>query len=381
MKLIKNLTFVLLSFLLTQNALGQSAVADLKFEDAEIAYNNKNYSAVIKELDEFDKIMGGIKSKSLYLRIVSQNKLLDTLSLYETESNFIQLNNLKKNVSAYLKTMESEGLDDKYREIYKINTTLGDYPADKQQWVVIKQRKDKEKQVYWAAFLAMSKESIVTIEGGSYMMGSDEGKGGRKVKINSFKLAKYEVTEEQWEKVMGPIKNEYHKKGGQYPVSYVSWDNVQEFLIKLNKLTDLNFRLPTEAEWEYAACGGNKSMGYKYIGSNDIDAVAWYKSNSGNNKHPVGQKTANELGIYDMAGNVSEWCSDWYDDKHYYESGESDNPQGPKDPSNGKYYENDKVVRGGDYMRKDNSSKVNYRSHWKKDILPHFTGFRLALSL
>jgi len=374
MKLIKNLTFVLLSFLLTQNALGQSAVADLKFEDAEIAYNNKNYSAVIKELDEFDKIMGGIKSKSLYLRIVSQNKLLDTLSLYETESNFIQLNNLKKNVSAYLKTMESEGLDDKYREIYKINTTLSDYPFDKQQWVVIKQQKDKEKQVYKATFLSM----FINIEGGSYMIGSDEGIRGRNVKINSFKLAKYEVTEEQWEKLMGPI-NKYYKKGGQYPVVDVSWDNVQEFLIKLNKLTDLNFRLPTEAEWEYAARGGNQSMGYKYIGSNDTDAVAWYKSNSGNNRHPVGQKTANELGIYDMAGNVREWCSDWDDYKYYYESRESDNPQGPKEPTN-QY--NTKVTKGGCFIDEDNQAfKATRRVFDVKNGRSHIVGFRLALSL
>jgi formylglycine-generating enzyme required for sulfatase activity len=135
--------------------------------------------------------------------------------------------------------------------------------------------------------------------------------------------------------------NPSYFKGAKLPVEQVSWDDCQEFIRKLNAMTGKRFRLPTEVEWEYAARGGNRSRGYKYSGSDNIGSVAWYTDNSGRETHPVGQKQANELGLYDMSGNVEEWCQDWYGE-NYYSSSPSQNPKGPSTGS-------DRVLRGGSW--------------------------------
>ena len=136
------------------------------------------------------------------------------------------------------------------------------------------------------------------------------------VYVGNFSIGRYEVTQAQWVAVMG--SNPSYFKGDNLPVEQVSWDDIQVFLQKLNSLTGKNYRLPTEAEWAFAAKGGSQSHGYDYAGSNDANAVAWSNDNSGNATHPVGQKQPNELGIYDLSGNVEEWCSDWTDGSHIY---------------------------------------------------------------
>lgn len=164
-------------------------------------------------------------------------------------------------------------------------------------------------------------DDMVWVEGGTFTMGatSEQGDDARsdempahQVTLSSFYISKYEVTQELWVAVMG--KNPSSYKGDiQRPVENVSWEDCQVFISKLNKLTGKRFRLPTEAEWEYAARGGKQSRGYKYSGSNNLDAVAWYSQNrEGNTTSPVGQKSPNELGLYDMSGNVSEYCQDFY---------------------------------------------------------------------
>ncbi len=185
---------------------------------------------------------------------------------------------------------------------------------------------------------------MVWVRGGTFRMGatSEQGKDAssnekpvHSVTLSSYYIGKTEVTQALWKAVMG--SNPSNFRGDNLPVECVSWNDCQVFIRKLNSLTGQNFRLPTEAEWEFACRGGNNSRGYKYSGSNYIDNVAWYTDNSGRETHPVATKSPNELGIYDMSGNVWEWCSDR---KGNYSSGAQVNPKGPYDESN-------RVIRGG----------------------------------
>ena len=185
---------------------------------------------------------------------------------------------------------------------------------------------------------------MVYISGGSFLMGSedpttdaDDERPIHHVTLSSYFIGKYEVTQDLWEAVMESNPSRF--KGSRKPVERVVWDDCQEFIRELNSLTGQNFRLPTEAQWEFAARGGTSSKGYKYSGSNYIDSVGWYSGNGGRKTHEVGMKSPNELGIYDMSGNVEEWCSDW---DSSYESFAQTNPTGP---SSGKY----RVYRGGSW--------------------------------
>ncbi len=192
---------------------------------------------------------------------------------------------------------------------------------------------------------------------------------------NDYYMGKYEVTQKLWKAVMGSnpegMSDLYsYFLGDDLPVVRVSWNDIQEFLKKLNQLTGKNFRLPSEAEWEYAARGGNKSRGYKYSGSNDINEVAWYTTNShdkGTTK--VGSFAPNELGIYDMSGNVWEWCQDWYGN---YSSTSQSNPTGP---STGIL----RVRRGGGWNSGARYCRVSYRYYGTPGYGDIIIGFRLAL--
>ena len=187
------------------------------------------------------------------------------------------------------------------------------------------------------------------------------------VTLSDYYIGKCEVTQELWETVMG--SNPSNFKGAQNPVEQVSWYDCQRFIRRLNSLTGMTFRLPTEAEWEYAARGGNKSLHYKYSGSGNIGNVAWYGENSRSKTHAVGTKTANELGIYDMSGNVREWCSDWYGD---YSAGAQTNPQGPSSGSR-------RVHRGGSWISDARSCRVSDRSYSDPDYGSDILGLRLVL--
>ena len=220
------------------------------------------------------------------------------------------------------------------------------------------------------------KYNMVWVEGGTFRMGATSEQGSdaysdekpvHSVTLSSFYIGKTEVTQALWKAVMG--SNPSNFRGDNLPVECVSWNDCQAFIRKLNALTGQNFRLPTEAEWEFACRGGNNSRGYKYSGSNYIDNVAWHDGNSGGKTHPVATKSPNELGIYDMSGNVDEWCSDWYGD---YTSGAQTNPKGPYDGSS-------RVRRGGswdDYVRYcRSSSRFNLNPTYRYLNL----GLRLAL--
>ena len=196
----------------------------------------------------------------------------------------------------------------------------------------------------------------------------DFEKPAHKVTLSDYQIGKHEVTQAQWQAVMG--NNPSHFSGcNNCPVESVSWNEVQDFIEKLNAKTGKQYRLPTEAEWEYAARGGNKSRGYEYAGGNEIASVAWYDENSNSKTHPVGQKNANELGIYDMSGNVWEWCSDWYGD---YSSGSQTNPKGP---NSGTY----RVLRGGGGAGKAGSCRSSRRGDLSPGNRYDGVGFRLVL--
>ena len=213
---------------------------------------------------------------------------------------------------------------------------------------------------------------MVKVEGGTFQMGSNNGESDEKpvhsVSVNTFYIGKYEVTQTEWRSVMGKNPPELNFKGcNSCPVDDVSWNDIQEFLQKLNAKTGKTYRLPTEAEWEYAARGGNKSNGYTYSGSNDLKSVAWCYENSDSKTHPVGQKQANELGLHDMSGNVWEWCTDWY--KGYPGS------SGVKD-----YTGSDRVYRGGGCFYDAGYCRVASRSYNTPAYRYSLLGFRLAIS-
>ena len=215
--------------------------------------------------------------------------------------------------------------------------------------------------------------NMVTVDGGTFLMGSEDSESlsdeqpVHQVTLSTFSIGQTEVTQELWEAVMGT--NPSYFKGAKLPVEQVSWYDCQTFFSKLNSMTGKQFRLPTEAEWEYVARGGNRSKGYKYSGSNNIGDVAWYDSNSGNTTHEVATKAPNELGVYDMSGNVWEMCHDWFGS---YRSSSQTNPVGP---SSGTY----RVRRGGGWNTYAKDLPVTRRFISAPDYSGYFLGLRLAL--
>ena len=178
---------------------------------------------------------------------------------------------------------------------------------------------------------------MIAVKGGTFQMGNDDGYNAvHQVTLSDYYIGETEVTQELWSAVMGSNPSNF-TGDMQHPVERVSWDDCQTFISRLNELTGETFRLPTEAQWEYAARGGNQEQGRLYSGSDAIDDVAWYKSNSSSTTNPVKTKAPNELGIYDMSGNVYEWCSDW---KGSYSSAAQTDPTGPATGSA-------RVIRGG----------------------------------
>jgi formylglycine-generating enzyme required for sulfatase activity len=198
-----------------------------------------------------------------------------------------------------------------------------------------------------------------------------------KVTVGDFHIAKYETTQRLWKAVMGSNPSHFRQKGDDFPVEDIGFDDIQKFIRRLNAMTGKKYRLPTEAEWEYAARGGNMSRGYKYSGSNNIDDVAWWRSSHAFGTMPVGTKKANELGIHDMSGNVFEWTSDTYEAVQYTFWCETFNP-GPYYAKNGYERVRVSVKRGGSWLDGSQASSVSNRYNSFYSCFYNL-GFRLAL--
>ena len=220
---------------------------------------------------------------------------------------------------------------------------------------------------------------MMPVEGGSFTMGCTRPKGEKhtyadelpthKVSVNSFLLGQHEVTQALWTAVMGDNPSKWIGNDS-LPVEQVSWTDVQIFIARLSQMTGYRFRLPTEAEWEYAARGGVRSHNTVYPGCQSQPwEVAWFAINSGGHSHPVGQLKPNELGLYDMAGNVMEWCGDWMES---YSAQPQNCPQGPKHGEN-------RILRGGCFNSPSWACSVFERSWYLPDFGYSFYGFRLAL--
>ena len=227
--------------------------------------------------------------------------------------------------------------------------------------------------------------NMVFVEGGTFTMGqsavAEPAAAGdstdddspradelpaHEVTLSDFYISKYEVTQAQWIAVMGENPS-YFAEGGDYPVENISWGEVQEFLAKLNELTGENYRLPTEAEWEYAARGGKYSESYRYSGSDNVDEVAWYSADNLTQPSQVGQKEPNELGLYDMSGNAFEWVFDWFG---AYSAESQTNPKGS---ATGEHH----VLRGGSWKHSSNGCRVSFRSRIETTHL-NKCGFRIV---
>lgn len=230
---------------------------------------------------------------------------------------------------------------------------------------------------------------MVWVDGGEFLMGGTSEQGSeanndeqviRRVKLNSYYIGECEVTQSQWEKVMGTSVQQQRSKssydnglqgtGPDYPMYYVSWEDAQAFCQELSRMTGRTYSLPTEAQWEYAARGGKNNDGTKYSGSLSIDAVAWYDGNSGSGAHPVKNKRPNSLGLYDMSGNVWEWCSDWYSSN--YNMNDTNNPTGP---SSGSF----RVLRGSGWNSSARGCRVSHRANGSPGGRYNFCGFRVVV--
>lgn len=216
------------------------------------------------------------------------------------------------------------------------------------------------------------------VKGGTFTMGATSEQGNdanndekptHSVTLDTYYIGVTEVTQELWKAVTD--SNPSYFNGNNFPVEQVSWDDTQKFIRQLNQLTGQNFSLPTEAQWEFAARGGNLSRGYKYSGSNNVDSVAWYWYNSDRQIHPVAQKKPNELGLYDMSGNVREWCNDW---NGGYSSLSQHNPIGPSSSSLNLH-----VLRGGSWLNFARRSRVSDRGCNESSYRDSALGLRLIL--
>lgn len=271
---------------------------------------------------------------------------------------------------------------DKREQFFKTNDSLDAISRDTIWYKV--GNSNKKLKLAWSRNSSSLQIKVITellaqmiyVEGGFFKMGCMEQtdtlcteyeKPVQTVKLSSFFIAQYEVTQLLYLELVGNNPNSF--KNNNFPVANVSWDDAQEFIKKLNHLTNLHFALPTEAQWEYAAKGGNKSKNTIFAGHKEIKKVAWYKENSNGMYHGVGNLLPNELNIYDMNGNVWEWCADYYAP---YTPENKENPTGPATGTT-------RVYRGGSWLDNQTYSRITYRNSGNQSQKMNCLGFRVVL--
>ncbi|MBP0009514.1 MULTISPECIES: SUMF1/EgtB/PvdO family nonheme iron enzyme [unclassified Roseofilum] len=312
-----------------------------------------------------------------------------------------------------------EARGDVYRQLNNIEMALANYGEAKEQGAETAARKLEELQLWWTDERRKAKEAeearkrakaeqrrreeerrkalnipipvtstslsnltleLVYVEGGTFQMGGtkhDNEKPIHAVTVPEFRMGKYPITQAQYEAVMGTNPSHFKVEGANRPVECVSWDDAQEFCKKLSELIKQPVRLPSEAEWEYAARGGNRSQDYEYAGSNNLDEVGWYEGNSGNKTHPVGGKKANELGICDMSGNVWEWCADeWHG--NYTNAPNDGSIWSNSDEGNSN---KNRLLRGGSWLNHSAYCRSRYRVSAAADSRRRLYGFRVVCPL
>ena len=322
----------------------------ISLNNANEYYFTDGYWQVNSEFDKGEDLQVNVKRSSAAIMLV-----LDcSSSLIKGGDKFTEM---KKYVNSFIKTL-AQAMDEDAVSGDSLNSGTGGSAS-----------KPKVYTVNGVSF------KMVPVEGGTFTMGATADQSGdvyidetptHQVTLSDFSIGETEVTQELWQAVMGT--NPSYFSGNQLPVECVSWNDCQTFITKLNQLTGANFRLPTEAEWEFAARGGNKSLGYKYAGGNSIGDVAWYSSNLSILTHAVAQKSPNELGLYDMSGNVWEWCQDWYGS---YSSAAQTNPTGS---ASGSF----RVYRGGGWGCTAWGCRVSCRYRGTPTFAGSDVGLRLA---
>lgn len=371
----------------------QETIAKFKYEDAEKAFISEDYETCISLLNETEKLLGQTAPNILHLKILTQYKLFKK-NPYES---YGALNALRNNCNTYLAKYDIAGLEEKYREVYEVQNVINDYPRTQAEFETMAKAiaDEKNRKLSKIRNFIDSLSPMVYAEGGSFIMGGKarempsikDTRPEHKVTLSDFHIGRFETTQKLWQYVMGNNPSQF-LGCDDCPVESISWDDVQSFINKLNIMSERRYRLPTEAEWEYAARGGQKSSGEAR--ATNRGRISWNAYNGYQKKpdsrvetkkskpvpHPVGQKEPNELGLFDTIGNVMEWTNDWYGADYYNNSPEKD-PKGPETGS-------EKVLRGGSYQTYITCDFIpriagQLKSNISSDIVKSSYGFRLAM--
>lgn len=365
----------------------QNTIAVIKYEEAEKAFYEADYNLVLERLKETEDILGQTAPKILHLRILAQNKLYEQNPF----ASFERLDDLRRNVSYYISNYDIVGLEQKYRDVYDIHVKLENAPNTLTEFVKAEKEAEAEKQR-----LKREKEEFINslypmvfVEGGSIKL-----RGANKYPtytLSNYYIGSYEVTQKFWKYVMNSLP-ENNIECDECAVTNISWSDANEFITKLNSISGNTYRLPTEAEWEFAAMGGNLSKGFKFSGSNNGREVGHFLPQSNlkrklESPQAVGTLLPNELGIYDMSGNVREWCSDWYNEKYSNSEGNQNSIESTEAETINNTY---KVLKGGSYRslpQKNhiilsfdlNYEQLEYGYQYYREILKQ-VGLRLVYS-